>query len=171
MAGSHSASANVLDLILYRAVSSYRWTLKGEPKKSAISSVALTCTKHCPSILRVITNVMVSNSESRSPAHYEGDENSNSKKSLSFGFRIFALCARWIFRGRFGTHSGFRNVVGKFTSYTVQKLQNQKSMFIPRWKFKISKEAVLSESYIEFMPRWMRSMRAAGGFWTLRQRW
>ena len=36
------------------------------------------------------------------------------------------------------THSDSENVVGKFTSLTVQYLQNQKSVFIPRWKSKIS---------------------------------
>jgi hypothetical protein len=35
-----------------------------------------------------------------------------------------------------GTHSGFRNVVDKFTSHTVQKPQNQKkkTTLISRWK-------------------------------------
>ena len=34
---------------------------------------------------------------------------------------FFARCTRWTSRRRFGTHSGSRNVVGKFTSHTVQK--------------------------------------------------
>jgi hypothetical protein len=29
-----------------------------------------------------------------------------------------------------GTHSGFRNVVGKFTSHNVQKLQSQKNSIV-----------------------------------------
>ena len=36
-----------------------------------------------------------------------------------------------------GTHSGSRNVVKKFTPYTVQNPQNQKSVLIPRRKSKI----------------------------------
>jgi hypothetical protein len=33
----------------------------------------------------------------------------------------------WLMTSEDGSHSGSRNVVGKFTSHTVQKLQNQKS--------------------------------------------
>jgi hypothetical protein len=33
-----------------------------------------------------------------------------------------------------GTHSGSRKVVGKFILHTVQKPQNQKSVFTPRQK-------------------------------------
>jgi hypothetical protein len=36
-----------------------------------------------------------------------------------------------------GTHSSSRNVVGKLTLHTVQKPQNQKSVFIPQLKSKI----------------------------------
>jgi hypothetical protein len=33
-----------------------------------------------------------------------------------------------------GTHSSFRNVVGKFTSHTVHKPRSQKTVFYSRWK-------------------------------------
>jgi hypothetical protein len=41
-----------------------------------------------------------------------------------------------------GTHSGSQNVVKKFTLHTVQNPQNQKSVFIPRWKSKIKKNTL-----------------------------
>ena len=40
------------------------------------------------------------------------------------------------------THSGSRNVVGKFILHTVQNHQNQKTVFIPRWKSKIKSISV-----------------------------
>ena len=44
-----------------------------------------------------------------------------------------------------GTHSGSRNVVGKFTLHTVQNAENQKLMYIPRWKSKIKIQNVMSK--------------------------
>jgi hypothetical protein len=44
----------------------------------------------------------------------------------------------WLMTSEDGTHSGSHNVVGKFTSHTVQKPQNQKSIFIPWRKSKIN---------------------------------
>ena len=43
--------------------------------------------------------------------------------STDFWFLGFPPCARWIFRRRFGSRCGSRNVVETFTSHTVQKTQ------------------------------------------------
>jgi hypothetical protein len=43
-----------------------------------------------------------------------------------------------ISRRRFGSRCGSRNVVGKLTLHAVQNPENQKSVFIPRWKSKIN---------------------------------
>ena len=45
-----------------------------------------------------------------------------------------------------GTHSGFRNVVDKFTSHTVQKPVNQKTTFISRWNLKWSSALSLTSA-------------------------
>jgi hypothetical protein len=42
-----------------------------------------------------------------------------------------------------GTHSSFRNVVGKFISHTVRKSPNQKKEFISRRKSKIKTNTTL----------------------------
>jgi hypothetical protein len=42
-----------------------------------------------------------------------------------------------------GGHCGSRNVVGKFILHTVQNSQNQKLVFIPRWKSKIKTFALV----------------------------
>jgi hypothetical protein len=42
-----------------------------------------------------------------------------------------------------GTHSSSRNVIGKLTLHTVQNPENQKSVFITRWKFKIKNLLIL----------------------------
>jgi hypothetical protein len=48
-----------------------------------------------------------------------------------------------------GTHSGSRNVVGKLTLHNVQKPQNQKSVFIPRWKSK-------TKNAVDWLVVWMQ---------------
>jgi hypothetical protein len=49
------------------------------------------------------------------------------------------------------THSGSRNVVGKFILHTVQNPQNQKSVFIPRWKSKIKTFTHLFDYFLPYI--------------------
>ena len=81
--------------------------------------------------------------ENQNRFHFLDFRLSPSVEHCFHGFDVSALCARWIYRRRFGdrcgsnlywtsedvTHSGPRNVVDKFTSHTVQTHQSQKNTF------------------------------------------